>query len=381
MSTYRRQDEIYIQTAFGRVIDALARDYDRVLLSTPTFVNERKIYHDYILRAENIELVPQPAYETSLEALLEPAAIARAYSHILRRAKHIFIRGMPPYSGLLYLLARRYGCKPVHWIVGNPVTLLKAHRRSSLLKDVLSVGYAYQDRFFNKLGRWLTNGAFVCNGEELASIYSSPRTLTVVSSTITNDEFFYRDDTCTGTVIRILFIGFVRPEKGVEYLIDALPKLQCNRPWALTVVGPWDQFQDYKANLDVRIEGQSIGDRVNWEGYKSYGPEMWGYLRTHDIFVLPSLSEGTPRVLVEARANSLPIIATSVGGIPTSVTDGVDGILVPPKDSEAIAAAIDKMVVDGDLRRELIRSGLQSVRKWTIDCFVDTVRNELKWQP
>jgi glycosyltransferase involved in cell wall biosynthesis len=101
------------------------------------------------------------------------------------------------------------------------------------------------------------------------------------------------------------------------------------------------------------------------------------YYREHDIFVLPSVGEGTPRVLVEARANSLPLVATRVGGIPLSVSDGRDGLLVPPGNADALAAAIDRLVADGVLRRRLIQTGLQSARRMTIDRFVEAVEAAL----
>ena len=67
------------------------------------------------------------------------------------------------------------------------------------------------------------------------------------------------------------------------------------------------------------------------------------------------------------------MVATNVGGIPTTITDRLDGILVPPKDSTALAQAIDRIVADGELRRALIRAGFKRVRSMTIDRFVATV--------
>jgi glycosyltransferase involved in cell wall biosynthesis len=229
-----------------------------------------------------------------------------------------------------------------------------------------------------KLGRWLVNGTFMCNGDELANIYRSPQTLTVVSSALNEDEFFEREDTCQADKIRILFIGFIRPEKGVEYLIEAVSELRKKRPWELILVGSGDQFSIYGKKLDSIIARKGIGERVRRIGYVPYGTKMFSYLRDADIFVLPSLSEGTPRVLVEARANSLPVVATNVGGIPTSVTDGRDGLLVPPKDPQALSRAIERIIDNGELRRSLIKNGLHSAHKMTIGRFVDLVVNVME---
>lgn len=96
-------------------------------------------------------------------------------------------------------------------------------------------------------------------------------------------------------------------------------------------------------------------------------------MREADLFVLPSLSEGTPRVLVEARAASVPVVSTNIGGIPTSVTDGVDGLLVPPKDPAVLASAMARIIENGDLRRRLISNGFTRVQNMTVDKFADKV--------
>lgn len=363
----------YLHLSFGRVVDRLAARAARTLLCIPIDFGPPPESRDYALTVRNIELIPQPFYTTTLAALPYLVPVCRSYARVCRRADRIFVRGMIPYVACFYALAARYRRRPCHWIVGNPLALLQTHRRAGLIKDAVSWLYAWQDRFFTRLGRGLTGGALVCNGDELGGVFRSPRTHVTVSSTVTDNEFFEREDTCQGPVVRILFIGIIRPEKGLQYLIEALPRLTSRVPVELAVVGATDQFHGYAAELREIAERLGVADRVRWLGYRTYGPEMVAELRAADVLVLPTLSEGTPRVLVEARANSLPIVATRVGGIPTSVTDGHDGLLVPPKDPAALAAAIDRIITDGNLRRALIRNGLATARQLTVDRFVDKV--------
>jgi glycosyltransferase involved in cell wall biosynthesis len=216
----------------------------------------------------------------------------------------------------------------------------------------------------------------ICNGREVAHAHASPRTVEVVSSTIRENEFFSRADTCQGRVVRILFVGFLRPEKGIEYLLDAVSQLKPDVPWELEIVGP-RQFQDYGKKLDDIAAARGICERVRWTGYVPNGKPLFDRMRAADLFVLPTLSEGTPHVLVEARANGLPCISTTVGGVPTTVTDGYDALLVPPKDARALARAIERVIGDAELRRALIRNGLLAARKQTLDRFIATVVREL----
>ena len=211
---------------------------------------------------------------------------------------------------------------------------------------------------------------------ELARAYASPRTTTVVSSTIRESEFFHRSDTRTGSSLRILFVGFIRPEKGIEYMLDAVSLLKADVPWELEIVGP-REFPAYSQKLNRIAAARGIREHIRWEGYVPYGKPLFDRMRAADIFVLPTLSEGTPHVLVEARANGLPCISTAAGGVPSTVTDGYDALLVPPKDAQALAQAIERVARDAELRRALIRNGLTAAHQQTLNRFIAAVLREL----
>jgi glycosyltransferase involved in cell wall biosynthesis len=176
--------------------------------------------------------------------------------------------------------------------------------------------------------------------------------------------------------VRILFVGYIRPEKGIEHLLYAVNQLAAGIPWELEIVGP-DEFPGYRRRLDEIVAARGIRERVHWARYSSYGKPVFDRMRAADIFVLPTLSEGTPHVLVEARANSLPCISTTVGGVPSTVEHEYDALLVPPKNPGALARAIERLVRDGELRRSLIRNGLEAARRQTLERFIATVLREL----
>jgi len=361
----------------GRVAVELAAHFENVLVCAPVVNGPPPSPDDLLLEAAKLEFIAQPPWRTTLEALPHIFGIAGAYLRTCRRADVLFIRGMCPYITLLYLFALVFHLQICHWIVGDPVALLRTGLRRGPILDRMALLYALQHRMFSRLGRWFTGGAFICNGRELAHAYASPRTISTVSSTVQDGEFFARADTCQGSSVRILFLGYIRPEKGIEYLLDAVSTLRADVPWELEIAGP-DEFPEYRRQLDQIVATRGIHGRVSWTGYASYGEAVFERMRAADIFVLPTLSEGTPHVLVEARANSLPCISTTVGGVPSTVTDGHDALLVPPKNPRALAQAIERVVRDGELRRSLIRNGLASARKQTLESFISTVRMVLE---
>lgn len=365
-----------MQAASGRVAEALAKHFEKACVCTRVVHCAPPAPFDAPLNAPNLELIAQPLWNTTAGSLIHFLGVARAYVRTCRRADVLFVRGGSPCTALLYLCAAVFRKPICHWIVSDPITLLRTHTRRGLVRDTLALLYARQDRFFTRFGRWVTNGTLICNGREVARAHASPRTVEVVSSTIRENEFFSRADTCQGPIVRILFVGFLRPEKGIEYLLKAVSQLKPDVPWELEIVGP-RQFAGYCKKLEDIAAARGIRERIRWEGYVPNGQPLFDRMRAADLLVLPTLSEGTPHVLVEARANGLPCISTTVGGVPTTVTDGYDALLVPPKDARALARAIERVVVDGELRRMLIRNGLMAARKQTLDRFIATVVREL----
>lgn len=368
--------DIHMQAASGRVAEALAEHYEKVVVCAKVVQGAPPAPFDGPLNATNLEFVPQPFWRSTAGSLPHFFGIARAYFRTCRRANILFVRGMCPYIAVLYFYAAVLRKPICHWIVGDPIALLRASTRKGPVLDTFAVLYAQQDRLFTRLGRWLTSGALICNGSELARAYKSPGTVEVVSSTIRDNEFFPRSDTCQGPVIRILFVGFLRPEKGIEYLLEAVSQLREDLLWELEIVGP-REFPDYCKRLEGIAIVRGIRERIRWSGYVPNGEPLFDRMRAADLFVLPTLSEGTPHVLVEARANGLPCISTMVGGVPATVTQGYDALLVPPKNPQALARAMERLIGNGELRRNLIRNGLMEARKQTLDRFIATALREL----
>lgn len=111
------------------------------------------------------------------------------------------------------------------------------------------------------------------------------------------------------------------------------------------------------------------GGRVRFAGYQARPEE---YLRAFDVFALTSRSEGFPVSLLEAWAAERPIVATAVGGIPDIVTNGSDGLLVPPTDDAALCAALSKLAADAGLRQQFGLAGRRTLdAKYTLDRIAD----------
>ena len=129
-------------------------------------------------------------------------------------------------------------------------------------------------------------------------------------------------------------IAELHPNKGVSYLVDAMKSVVAEHPQAiLVVIGDGD----LGPSLHMDIKGAGLEQQVFLVGYIDQASE---YLKAFDIFVLPSLKEGLPYVILEAGLASLPIVATIVGGIPELIEDMKSGVLILPKNAAELAHAI-----------------------------------------
>ena len=147
----------------------------------------------------------------------------------------------------------------------------------------------------------------------------------------------------------VLTVANLRPEKGYDTLLDAA-RLVVDQglPVRFVSVGRGSEEQ---AMAD-RHRALGLGERFTFLGLRE---DVMRLLVAADVFVLPSRQEGLPVVLMEATAVGLPIVATAVGGVPQVLTDGVDGLVVPPDSPPDLAAAIARMVEDPELRLRLGR--------------------------
>ena len=161
---------------------------------------------------------------------------------------------------------------------------------------------------------------------------------------------------------QILSVGRAVPKKGYHTLLRALALLPDDIDWRFTHVGGGE-----RTTLEPLAATLGIAQRITWLGARSQD-EVLAYYRQADIFVLASRiaedgdRDGLPNVLMEAQSQELACIATRVSAIPELIRDGETGLLVAPDDPHALAAAIEQLIREPELRCRLAEAGAQRVR-------------------
>ena len=149
-----------------------------------------------------------------------------------------------------------------------------------------------------------------------------------------------------GPEILLGTVGRLEQQKGHATLVEAIAKLKNRLPLRCAVIGEGPR----RAALEIAIRKNAL-ERTLWLLGEREDIPAW--LSSFDIFVLPSLWEGLPNALLEAMALGLPVLASAVDGVPELIEDGVNGLLVPPRDPAALARRIAELADNPALRARL----------------------------
>jgi glycosyltransferase involved in cell wall biosynthesis len=156
------------------------------------------------------------------------------------------------------------------------------------------------------------------------------------------------------------------PHKGQRHLIEAARLVVREIPDARFVILGEGELRQH---LEKQVHDYHLEKHVLVPGFRT---DVLGCMKSFDLFAMSSVTEGLGTSLLDAMACSLPIVATTAGGIPEIVDEGVTGVLVPPRDHQAMASQIARLLADEPLRRQMAAAGFERVRsRFTVERMVD----------
>ena len=185
----------------------------------------------------------------------------------------------------------------------------------------------------------------------LAATFLPAERLSVIPSNVDATQFNQNGDkqSTKDDVVRVLFVGGLDPfRKGVFDLLDAAVIVVKTNPNVRFVMSGGDSFQE----VQKRWHQLELDSHIEFVGWIPEDQKTSVY-QSADILVLPSHNEGLPYVIIEALASGLPIVASSVGGIPEVVIHGEHGYIIEPGDSQSLAEHILSLAGDPELRQTM----------------------------
>lgn len=280
----------------------------------------------------------------------------------IRHSDVVFLRMPSVWSPLVYWIAKKQGKCVIGHIKGSWVGTVeqKGKGNRGITSRVERKIVSFYENFHASLAKKIP--CLVMSNEEL-DLYRTvnQKVDRAEVSLVSSADFFYRTDTCTDEIIKLLFVGRLSEAKGLNHLLTAMTKLDPNL-YKLYIVGDGPLTN----SIESFIETNKIKN-INMKGSLSLRDGLDKLFRSCDIFVLPSLAEGFPKVLYEAPARGLPIITTSVGAIAEKMSDHQEAILIKPADPDDIVNAVKLVTKDSVLRRNLIVNGYKFVEKHTLE--------------
>ena len=202
----------------------------------------------------------------------------------------------------------------------------------------------------------LTNSDSI--GENLRHRYPDKRIL-AIRNLLDLPDIALRSPSDAPPLWHIVSVGRLTPEKGHQYLIEALHLLNTRfnrKNFTATILGDGA----LRAELVESVNHYDLADRIQLPGFCD---DIFPVLSAAHLFVLPSLHESSPNALIEAMGVGLPCIASSVGGVLDLIDDQKNGLLVQPQSSEVLAEAIDSLLTNQELAVYLGRNAKRKIEE------------------
>jgi len=295
-------------------------------------------------------------------------------AEIIRADGYALVHAHTPRSALVGRLASWRAGVPMVYHAHSPTARDTTHRWRNYVNEWVEraslVGVPRLIAVSENLGRHLRGCGYTA--ERITVVHNG-----VPCATRPVDRPAPRDSWTLGVV------ALFRPRKGLEVLLEALSLLnRRGRPVRLRIVGTFETAE-YEREIRQRAVTLGIADAIDWVGFSNDVPAE---LARIDVLVLPSLfGEGLPMVVLEAMAHGVPVVASSVEGVPEAICDRQEGLLVPPGDPVALARALTALVTGemswSDLRRAAIARHAERFSDHTMAKAVASVYREVLGTP
>lgn len=347
----------------GCFIDSLARECEKVVCFLHTPDKNDQIKADYQIKSANVEWVNLGPRGSALRRSLAGKQFIDKVNQRAHDLDILLIRGPSP---LLPALAAGARVATALLLVGDYVTGVSDLPQQRWRKELIRAWSMWNKRGQTRAAR--KSLTFVNSRVLFDDLKRKiPWLHEIRTTTLTEEAFFYREDTCQSKPIRLLFVGRMDRTKGLLEIVRALSSLvQKGEDLRLDLVG-WPEPGDPILDELITLAGNSgIKDRIIFHGPKPLGAELFSFYQSADIYTIASLaSEGFPRTIWEAMAHCVPVVATKVGSIPSFIQG--TAVLIRPGSPQALAEGIDEVIHNENLRRENIKNGFALARKNTLE--------------
>ncbi|MBM4286571.1 MAG: glycosyltransferase [Deltaproteobacteria bacterium] len=343
-------------------------------------VVERKIQGHRL--GGDIRIFPVPAWDSGLELYSRqfPRVAAAIWRHFQARAgawDAVLIIDPDPLSQVAFAAACYYGVPRILYLRCNDSEEILARNQQGWRRLVAVAWCGWLEAAVPLM---LKSSPGIVTGGELYRKYRpiQPRLLNFYSPSITSQLLRQANSKAPrvkGGLLRLLMVGNLVAVKGFDLAIQAVKILRDRGIQAtLEIVGEGPE----RDRLQQLAQALKVDGMVTFHGFKAFGEDLFALYRQADLFLLSSFSEGTPKVVPEAFAFGLPVVASRVGGILDMVQDGVNGLLIEPGSAKELAAAIEKPARSPELLQRLSEGAAAAAPRFVLENQVDRLAEAIR---
>lgn len=367
---YKNEGNYYIEYSHAIYLRTLSKKYKEIFMICPTYYINKEQTNKYSMLS-NIAIFELPTFSSYLNSYKNFYHYIRLYKKIKNNNFDTIYSRFPSPFGWLQMFYFKKN-RVVHF-VGNPIDTILKNKNINPIFRYIKVAFFIPEYLMFILSCYSADKVF-SNGHHIANNLSKFKVNVkpVVSSTLINSDFYISEglinsDEC----VKLIYVGYLRKAKGVEVLIDAVDilNIQFPRKFSLTIIGTGE---DKKYLEDKAKKLETV---VNFLGHIDSRDILNSTLREHDIFCFASLSEGSPRVVLEAIANGLIVITTPVGSLPYIFKDYEDVLYFNFNDKYTLAEKIIELCGNTELQKNLKLNSFNKVQNFKIDNFIKEVFN------
>jgi glycosyltransferase involved in cell wall biosynthesis len=367
-----------VPSYLGVFIDSLANNVDQLILVMHQ-ANEDYEEADYSLKASNISWVNLGIKTPAWHRVIFHEKILKEKLDSLINCDVFLVRSPSPLSPYFGRYLKK-SIKLVYMIVGDYSSSLEDMKLKTLRQIAIKYLLKYNNYLFEKQ---IKKTDVLVNSSVLYKKYLSftKSIHEIRTTTLSEGDFYQREDTCQSDTINILYTGRIDRQKGLFELVEATALLikEGNNIMLHLVGWEYEKTEPIKNALQTLAKEKNIQEKIIFHGRKKVGQELNTMYRIGDIYVLPSYHEGFPRTIWEAMANSLPVVATKVGSIPYFLKNNVNAVLIETKNVNDILSAVKKMIHEPIFRQHLIKQGLLLAKENTLEYQTKKIVNILKY--
>lgn len=362
--------DYYIPYVHYSYLEYVSSKYERVYLISPHFKSQSIQNQFKHIEFTNIEYCKISPFDSYVSAVTKFYEYYSAIKSVTDKVDSFYCRVPDPFSWMPCLLSSN---RVVMHFVGDTIDATMRNSNWSIVKRLIMILFYIPEFILTllsaKFSTVYTNGHHISSKLKKLGINATA----VVSSTVKECDLKMPTRQLSRNRINLIYVGYLRYAKGLNTLLELLSKLEKESvDYSFNIVGDGEMYEE----INHFVQINHLQKKVLLHGHIDDRVYLNNLLQESDLFFFPSLSEGSPRVIIEAIAQGVPVLSTPVGSVPKVFEEGIDIRLFDFNDSDSALDVIKDFVNDSSSFIDLRNKAFFKVKSnYTIETFLSKIFN------